>query len=87
MVIIDEADRVQVLWDRIFAPINDLFGKPEALLDKLLIKWYMRLSQTSWKDLIDLGNHQVGRKLSETAHHASHLMHMVFLMNPVCPDI
>jgi hypothetical protein len=81
LVIIDEADRVQVLWDRMFAPINDLFGKPEALLDKLQIKWHTRLSQTSWKDLIEIGYRQVGGNLLEAAHHASHLMHMI-LNNP-----
>jgi len=33
LLIIDEADRVQVQWDQQFAPTNDLFGDEDALLD------------------------------------------------------
>ncbi len=35
VLIVDEADRVQVQWDRTYAPIDNLVGDPEALLDWL----------------------------------------------------
>jgi hypothetical protein len=35
VLMIDEADRVQVQWDRAYAPVDNLTGAPEALLDWL----------------------------------------------------
>ncbi len=35
VLIVDEADRVQVQWDRSYAPIDNLVGDPDALLDYL----------------------------------------------------
>jgi hypothetical protein len=35
VLIVDEADRVQVQWDRAYAPVDNLTGTPDALLDWL----------------------------------------------------
>ena len=43
VVIIDEADRVQVQWDRAFAPTSPIAGSDEALLDLL----HPRISRAS----------------------------------------
>lgn len=38
LIIIDEADRVQVQWDRAFAPTRPLVGSDDALLDRLKLR-------------------------------------------------
>jgi hypothetical protein len=38
LIIVDEADRVQVQWDRAFAPTRPLVGSDDALLDRLRLR-------------------------------------------------
>ncbi len=47
LIIIDEADRVQVMWDRALAETRPLVGSDDALLDRLRIALAL---QTSGKD-------------------------------------
>lgn len=55
LLIIDEADRVQLQWDNQFAPINNLFGRTDSLINELDVA----LNQSNRPDI--LSNTQVLR--------------------------
>jgi hypothetical protein len=46
LLVIDEADKVQVQWDLNFAPTDDLFGQPEALISWLRSAYNLRMAES-----------------------------------------
>lgn len=78
LVIIDEADRVQVQWDRKYAPIDNLAGHPDALLDWLNVILAQQFAQSRRRQLVHPRNNELSTLANEADRLSNWLMHLLF---------
>lgn len=78
IIIIDEADRVQVQWDRKYAPIDDLVGHADALLDWLDVTLAQEFAQQGRRQLKQPRNNVLRLHTGEANRFSDHILHLLF---------
>jgi hypothetical protein len=78
VLIIDEADRVQVQWDRTFAPVDTLAGSSEALLDWLDLTITEQIYKRERRPLAKERYKELNMVAGEADRLSSHLIHLLF---------
>ena len=78
VLIIDEADRTQVQWDRMYAPIDNLVGDPEALLDWLVVTVNGQFTQHRRRQLRQVRHKDLNLLTGEANRFAGVLLHLLF---------
>ncbi len=78
VLIVDEADRVQVQWDRTYAPIDNLVGDPEALLDWLDETVAGHFRQQRRRQLRQARHRDLKLLVGEAVRFSSDLLHLLF---------
>jgi len=78
VLIVDEADRVQVQWDRTYAPIDNLVGDPEALLDWLDETVAGHFRQQRRRQLRHARHRDLKLLVGEAVRFSSDLLHLLF---------
>lgn len=78
LLIIDEADRVQVQWDRKYAPVDNLAGHPEALLDWLNVTLAQQFARRGRRPLVHSRNNELSTLANEADRLSNWLMHLLF---------
>lgn len=78
LLIIDEADRVQVQWDRKYAPVDNLAGHPEALLDWLNVILAQQFAQRGRRQLVHSRNNELSTLANEADRLSNWLMYLLF---------
>ncbi len=78
ILIIDEADRVQVQWDHKYAPIDDLVGHKDALLDWLDVTLAQEFAQQGRRQLKQPRNNVLRLHTGEANRFSDHMLHLLF---------
>lgn len=78
VLIVDEADRVQVQWDRIYAPVDDLAGTSEALLDWLDLTITEQINKRDRRPLAKERYKELNMVAGEADRLSSQLIHLLF---------
>jgi len=78
ILIIDEADWAQVQWDRMYAPVDNLAGDPEAFLDWLLETISGQFTQQRRRQLRHARHKDLSLLTVEAYRFSNSLLHLLF---------